>query len=161
METKVRCREISELTYHSNQRTANEYVAESRIYNDLISKKKQVQILNSASRILQCWSYHVKINFVRHQQDTETAAYCYSPALFSGAPNGPVPLNICSSGNFLLAGIFGKNNMSLEGKWKCYWEIDNSGCLRGFGSLVSRIAGICYMSLTGWIFPYDHTQTGQ
>ena len=32
---------------------------------------------------------------------------------------------------FLLAGRFGKNNMSLEGK--CCWEIGNSGCLRGFG----------------------------
>ena len=29
------------------------------------------------------------------------------------------------------------------------WEIDNSGCLRGFRSLVSRIAGMCYLSLTG------------
>ena len=32
----------------------------------------------------------------------------------SGAPNGSVPQNICSSGQFLLAGRFGKNNMSLE-----------------------------------------------
>ena len=28
-------------------------------------------ILNSASRILQCWSYYVKINSARHQHDTE------------------------------------------------------------------------------------------
>ena len=41
------------------------------------------------------------------------------------------PQNICSSGKFLLAGRFGKNNMSLEGK--CCWEIGNSVCLRGFG----------------------------
>ena len=32
----------------------------------------------------------------------------------SGAPNGSVPQNICSSGKFLLAGRFGKSNMSLE-----------------------------------------------
>ena len=32
----------------------------------------------------------------------------------SGAPNGSVPQNICSSGKFLLAGRFGQNNMSLE-----------------------------------------------
>ena len=31
----------------------------------------------------------------------------------TGAPNGSVPQNICSSGKFLLAGRFGKN-MSLE-----------------------------------------------
>ena len=28
-------------------------------------------ILNSASRILQCWSYYVEINSARHQHDTE------------------------------------------------------------------------------------------
>ena len=39
----------------------------------------------------------------------------------SGAPNGSVPQNICSSGQFLLAGRFGKSNMSLE--VKCCWEI--------------------------------------
>ena len=32
----------------------------------------------------------------------------------SGAPNGSVPQNICSSGQYLLAGRFEKNNMSLE-----------------------------------------------
>ena len=32
----------------------------------------------------------------------------------SGAPNGSVPQNICSSCKFLLAGRFGQNNMSLE-----------------------------------------------
>ena len=37
------------------QRTANEYAGEHRIYKELISKKKNnVDILNSASRILQC-----------------------------------------------------------------------------------------------------------
>ena len=39
----------------------------------------------------------------------------------SGAPSGSVPQNICSSGQFSLAGRFGKNNMSLE--VKCCWEI--------------------------------------
>ena len=34
--------------------------------------------------------------------------------LYSGAPNGSVPQNICSSCKFLLAGRFGQNNMSLE-----------------------------------------------
>ena len=38
--------------------------------------------------------------------------------------------SVCSTGQFLLAGRFGKNSMSLEGK--CSWEIDNAGCLRGF-----------------------------
>ena len=36
------------------QRTANEYAEERRIYKDLISKNNNVNILNSASRILQC-----------------------------------------------------------------------------------------------------------
>ena len=35
-------------------RTANEYAEERGIYKDLISKNKNVDILNSASRILQC-----------------------------------------------------------------------------------------------------------
>ena len=48
----------------------------------------------------------------------------------TGALNGSVPQNICSSGNFLLAGRFGRNNMSPEGK-SCS-EIGNVGCLRGF-----------------------------
>ena len=36
------------------QRTANEYAEERRIYKDLISKNNNEDILNSASRILQC-----------------------------------------------------------------------------------------------------------
>ena len=36
------------------QRTANEYAEERRIYKDLISKNNNVDILNSASIILQC-----------------------------------------------------------------------------------------------------------
>ena len=35
-------------------RTANEYAEERGIYKDLISKNNNVDILNSASRILQC-----------------------------------------------------------------------------------------------------------
>ena len=35
------------------QRTANEYAEERGIYKDLISKNNNVDILNSASRILQ------------------------------------------------------------------------------------------------------------
>ena len=35
-------------------RTANEYAEERGIYKDLISKNKNVDILDSASRILQC-----------------------------------------------------------------------------------------------------------
>ena len=35
-------------------RTANEYSEERGIYKDLISKNKNVDILDSASRILQC-----------------------------------------------------------------------------------------------------------
>ena len=48
----------------------------------------------------------------------------------TGAPSGSVPQNICSSGNFLLAGRCGSNAMSLEGK--CCWVSDNSGCLKEF-----------------------------
>ena len=48
-----------------------------------------------------------------------------SPAcrtLYSGPLNGFVPQNICSLGQFLLSGRFGKK-MSLERK--CWWEKDN------------------------------------
>ena len=34
-------------------------------------QKWKIDILNSASRILQCWSYYVIINSARHQHDTE------------------------------------------------------------------------------------------
>ena len=36
------------------QRNANEYAKERRIYKDLISKNNNVDMLNSASKILQC-----------------------------------------------------------------------------------------------------------
>ena len=38
-------------------------------WND--NDEEDVDILNSASRILQCWSYYMKINSARHQHDTE------------------------------------------------------------------------------------------
>ena len=48
-------RELSKNVNHKGlQRTANEYAEERRIYKDLISKNNNVDILNSASRILQC-----------------------------------------------------------------------------------------------------------
>ena len=53
----------------------------------------------------------------------------------TGAPNGSVSQNICSSGKFLLAGRCERNSMSFEGK--CGWEKDNRGCLRGFQSETS------------------------
>ena len=61
----------TKINHEGLQRTANEYAEERRIYKDLISKNNNVDILNSASRILQCWSYYVKINSARHQHDTE------------------------------------------------------------------------------------------
>ena len=54
----------------------------------------------------------------------------------TGAFNGSVPQNICSSGQFLLAGRFWKNNMSLQGK--CCWKKDNSGCPRGWFDVSKR-----------------------
>ena len=45
---------VQTLTIYLLQRTANEYAEERRIHKDLISKKNNVDILNSASRILQC-----------------------------------------------------------------------------------------------------------
>ena len=48
-------RELSKNVNHKGlQRTANEYAEERRIYQDLISKNNNVDILNSTSRILQC-----------------------------------------------------------------------------------------------------------
>ena len=38
----------------TSENQANEYAEERRIYKDLISKNNNVDILNSASRILQC-----------------------------------------------------------------------------------------------------------
>ena len=41
------------------------------ISQNLAASYLLIDILNSASRILQCWSYYVKINSARHQHDTE------------------------------------------------------------------------------------------
>ena len=40
---------------------------------------------------------------------------------FPGAPNGSAPQKICSSGNFLLAGRCGSNDMPLDGKCCRLW----------------------------------------
>ena len=39
-------------------------------------------ILNSASRILQCWSYYVKINSARHQHDTKQSGTVATESCF-------------------------------------------------------------------------------
>ena len=40
------------INHKGQQRTANDYAEERRIYKDLVSKNNNVDILNSASRIL-------------------------------------------------------------------------------------------------------------
>ena len=52
---------------------------------------------------------------MRHFEKTHDAFFV---AVYneSGAPNGPVPQNICSTGKFLLAGRFGKNDRRLDSK---------------------------------------------
>ena len=39
----------------------------------ILSYARLIDILDSASRILQCWSYYLKINFAGHKHDTEVA----------------------------------------------------------------------------------------
>ena len=63
------------------------------------------------------------------------------PSTIHWAPNGSVPQNICSSGNFLLGGRRGRNNMSLKGK--CSWEKTIQGV---WFDLISGIAAMCYFS---------------
>ena len=65
------------------------------------------------------------------QQYLLISALKFSCHDLAGAPNTQWICSsiICFTGKCLLAGRFGKNNMSLEGK-KCCWEIDNSGYLR-------------------------------
>ena len=46
--------ETTNINHKGMQGTANEYAEERGIYKDLISKNNNVDILNSASRILQC-----------------------------------------------------------------------------------------------------------
>ena len=66
---------------------------------------------------------------------------------FSGAPNGSVPQNICSSGTFLLAGRCGRNNSP----WK--ESVAGKKIIQGFrGDLKSRIPA------TGHLFGLLTTQ---
>ena len=55
-------------------------------------------------------------------------------SLISGAPNGSVPQNICSSRKIFAGWEIWKINMSLEVALEgtCCWGIDKPGCLRGF-----------------------------
>ena len=58
----------------------------------------------------------------------------------SGAPNGSVPKNICSSGTFLLAGRCGRNNSP----WK--ESVAGKKIIQGVrGDLKSRIAATGYL----------------
>ena len=70
----------------------------------------------------------------KQKQNRETKKkskrYIKNSKVNTGAVNGSIPQNICSSGQVLLDGRCGRNNMSLERK--CCWEKDNLGCLRGF-----------------------------
>ena len=66
---------------------------------------------------------------------------------FSGAPNGSVPQNICSSGTFLLAGRCGRNNSP----WKD--SVAGKKIIQGVrGDLKSRIAA------TGYLYGFLTTQ---
>ena len=61
-------------------------------------------------------------------------------SLISGAPNGSVPQNICSSGTFLLAGRCGRNNSP----WK--ESVAGKKIFQGVrGDLKSRIAAAGYL----------------
>ena len=60
--------------------------------------------------------------------------------LYSGAPNGSVPQNICSSGTFLLAGRCGRNNRP----WK--ESVAGKKIIQGVREdLKSRIAATGYL----------------
>ena len=63
--------------------------------------------------------------------------YVTSRHLKYRAANCSVLQNSCSSGRCLLAGRFGKNNMSLEEK--CCLEIENSVCVTGFAESKTNI----------------------
>ena len=59
---------------------------------------------------------------------------------YTGAPNGSVPQNICSSGTFLLAGRCGRNNSP----WK--ESVARKKIIQGVrGDLKSRIAATGYL----------------
>ena len=72
----------------------------------------------------------------RHRYELDAVNTIFSSCLCSGASNGSVSQNICSSGKVWLAGRFWKNDMSLYEK--CCWEIDIEGCLRCFDLWSSR-----------------------
>ena len=84
--------------------------------------------------------------------------------LISGAPNGSVPQNICSSRKIFAGWEIWKINMSLEVALEgtCCWEIDMSGCLRGFvvqnSSYLLFVINLYPLPLKGWISPLVHTQ---
>ena len=84
--------------------------------------------------------------------------------LISGAPNGSVPQNICSSRKIFAGWEIWKINMSLEVALEgtCFWEIDKSGCLRGFvvqnSSYLLFVINLYPLPLKGWILPLVHTQ---
>ena len=60
----LKLRLMTTYTKHNNENDIN------NDYDD-IDNDNDVDILNSVSRILQCWSYHVKVNSARHQHDIE------------------------------------------------------------------------------------------
>ena len=63
-----------------------------------------------------------------------------STTVYTGAPNGSVPQNICSSGTFLLAGRCGRNNSP----WK--ESVAGKKIIQGVrGDLKSRIAATGYL----------------
>ena len=63
----------------------------------------------------------------------------------SGAPNGSVPQNICSSGKFLLAGRCGRNNSP----WK--ESVAGKKIIQGVrGDLKSRIAAVRVTCMGYW-----------
>ena len=82
------------------------------------------------------WNRHTNLRLIVHTV----------PARKSGAPNGSVPQNICSAGNFFLAGRFGKNNMPFE-------VLLTNSC---YGLFVWNLPHPC--PLKGLILPYDHSQ---
>ena len=71
--------------------------------------------------------------------------------MVSGAPNGSVPQNICSSGTFLLAGRCGRNNSP----WK--ESVARKKIIQGVrGDLKSRIAAT--QRATGYLYGLLTTQ---
>ena len=67
----LKLRLITTYTKHNNKNDIDtDYDDIDNDYDD-IDNDNNVDILNSGNRILQCWSYYVKVNSVRHQHDTE------------------------------------------------------------------------------------------